>query len=55
MGVCYVDCEIADIGKPKKVAKVDHLLVDSGFEYTWINEDTLKEIGIKVEKKRPRF
>ena len=55
MGLFYVACEIADIGKPKKTTKVEHLLVDTGSEYTWINEDTLKEIGVKVEKKDLAF
>jgi predicted aspartyl protease len=55
MGHFYVDCEIFHIRNPKKTAKVHHLLVDSGSEYTWIAADTLKQIGVKVEKKDQPF
>ena len=55
MGQFFVDCEIADIRNAKKTIKVDHMLVDTGAEYTWINEDMLKKIGVKVEKKDLAF
>jgi len=55
MGHFYVDCEIAPIANPKKTAPVSHLLVDTGSEYTWIAEETLKQIGVKVEKKDLAF
>ena len=52
MGHFFVDCEITHIRNPKKTLKVPHLLVDTGSEYTWIAEETLKQIGISVQKKR---
>lgn len=55
MGHFYVDCEIVHIGDAKKTAKVTKLLVDSGSEYTWISEETLKQLGVTVEKKDTAF
>ena len=55
MGRFFVDCEITHIRSPKKSAKVPHLLVDTGPEYTWISAETLKQIGIRVEKKDVPF
>ncbi len=55
MGHFFVDCEITNISNPKKTVKVDHLLVDTGSEYSWISEEALKKIGVKVEKKDAPF
>ena len=55
MGHFFVDCEITHIRNPKKTAKVAHLLVDTGSEYSWIRAETLKAIGVKVEKKDMPF
>jgi predicted aspartyl protease len=55
MGLFYVNCEITHIRNPKKAVKVAHLVVDSGSEYTWIATDTLKELGVKVQKKDMQF
>ncbi len=55
MGHFYVDCEITNIRDPKKTVSVPHLLVDTGSEYTWISEDILKQIGVKVRKKDTAF
>ena len=55
MGHFYVDCEITHIRNTKKTASVNHLLVDTGSEYTWIAGDTLRDPGIKVEKKDTEF
>src|SRR5437868_1824999 len=54
-GAIYVDCEIVHIRNPKKTAQVPHLLVDSGSEYTWIAAESLKQLGVKVEKKDVPF
>ena len=45
MGHFFVDCVITHIRNPKKTVKVAHLLVDTGSEYSWIREETLKGIG----------
>jgi len=55
MGHFFVDCVITHIRNPKKTVKVAHLLVDTGSEYSWIREETLKGIGVKVEKKDMPF
>ena len=55
MGHFFIDCEIEHIGDAKKTAKVSNLLVDSGSEYTWIAEETLRKLGVKVEKKDTEF
>jgi len=55
MGHFHVDCEVTHIRNPKKTVKVPHLLVDSGSEFTWVSAETLKQIGIKVEKKDVPF
>lgn len=55
MGHFFVDCEITQIRNPKKTAKVRQLLVDTGSEYTWILATTLKEVGVKIEKKDVAF
>jgi predicted aspartyl protease len=34
----------------QKSAEVSKLLVDTGAEFTWINAETLKNIGVKSEK-----
>ncbi len=55
MGVFYTDCEIVHTRNPKRSAKVAHLLVDSGAEFTWIGESVQKQLGITVEKKDVPF
>jgi predicted aspartyl protease len=55
MGHFFVDCTVTNIGNPKKTAKVDHVLVDTGSEYSWVSAETLKQIGVKVEKKDMPF
>ena len=55
MGHFYVDCEITHIRNPKKTATATHLLVDSGSEFTWIAGETLKGMGVKIEKKDQPF
>jgi predicted aspartyl protease len=55
MGHFFVDCEIEHIRSAKKKVTVPHLLVDTGSEFTWILADTLKQIGVKVEKKDVPF
>jgi predicted aspartyl protease len=55
MGHFFVDCEVTHIRNPKKTTMVSHLLVDTGSEYTWIAQDILKGLGVKVEKKDVPF
>jgi predicted aspartyl protease len=55
MGHFFIDCEVTHIRDSRKSIMVPHLLVDTGLEYTWIAEDTLKRLGVKVEKKDTPF
>jgi predicted aspartyl protease len=51
MGVFYVDCEVVNVRRPGRAVNVPRVLVDSGSEFTWIPESTLKQAGIQVVKK----
>ena len=55
MGTFYTGCLVANQVDRKKSAKVPKLLVDSGAEFTWINAETLKSIGIEREQKDYTF
>lgn len=55
MGHFRVNCEIVNIRDPEKKAEVADLPVDTGSEFSWINESVLKQIGVKVEKKDVSF
>ena len=55
MGTFYTGCLVANQVDRKKSAKVPKLLVDSGREFTWINAETLKRIGIEREQKDYTF
>jgi predicted aspartyl protease len=55
MGHLFFDCAVTNISNPKKTVKVDHLLVDTGSQYPWILGETLRQIGVKVEKKDAPF
>ena len=51
MGTFYVGCRVDNHINREKTAKVSRLLVDTGSEFTWINEKTLAKIGVEPEKK----
>jgi len=55
MGTFYIGCRIENHVDRKKSAKVPKLLVDTGREYTWINEKTLEKINVAPEKKDVTF
>ena len=50
MGTFYVGCQVENHIDRKNKAKIPKLLVDSGSEFTWINEKTLTKINIAPEK-----
>jgi len=50
-----VDCVVINVDHPTKKVKVPKLLVDSGSECTWIPQDLLKKLGVKVFKKEEQF
>ena len=55
MGTFYTGCLVANQVDRKKSAKVPKLLVDTGAEFTWINAETLRSIGIEREQKDYTF
>ena len=55
MGTFYADCIVANHLTRHQKAEITHLLVDTGSEATWINEETLRKIGVVPEKKGALF
>ena len=55
MGTFYTNCKVANHVDRKKSVEVPKMLVDTGAEFTWINAQTLKNIGVKREKKDYTF
>jgi predicted aspartyl protease len=55
MGTFYTNCKVANHVDRKKSVEVPKMLVDTGAEFTWINAETLKNIGVKREKKDYTF
>ena len=50
-GTFYASCRVENHVDRRKSAEVPKLLVDTGAEFTWIDADTLKNIGVRHEKK----
>ena len=55
MGTFYTNCKVENHVDRKKSAGVPKLLVDSGAQFTRINAETLRNIGVKREKKDYTF
>ena len=55
MGTFYTSGRVENQVDRKKSAEIHKMLVDSGAEFTWINAETLKSIGVKREKKDYTF
>jgi predicted aspartyl protease len=55
MGTFYTRCRVENSVDRKKSVEVPKLLVDTGAEFTWINAEILKNIGVKREKKDYTF
>ena len=55
MGTFYTNGRVENHVDRKQSAEVHKMLVDSGAEFTWINGETLKSIGVKREKKDYAF
>jgi predicted aspartyl protease len=55
MGTFYTAARIANLDDRKKSLEVPKLLVDTGAEFTWINGETLKKLGVRREKKDYNF
>ncbi|MBU1486806.1 aspartyl protease family protein [bacterium] len=55
MGTFYTGCRIENHIHREKTMRIPKLLVDTGSEYTWVLEKTLKKIGVTPEKKDVSF
>lgn len=55
MGTFYTSCRVENHVDRKKSVEVAKLLVDTRAEFTWINAETMKNIGVKREKKDYTF
>ena len=55
MGTFYTSCRVENHIDRKKSVDVPKVLVDTGAEFTWIEAEALKKIGIKREKKDYTF
>jgi predicted aspartyl protease len=55
MGTFYTTCRIENHIDRKKSVEIPRILVDTGSEFTWINEDSLRKIGVGREKKDYTF
>ncbi len=55
MGVFYVDCRVANMEARDKSLSIEQLIVDTGSEFTWLPENVLSGIEIKVEKRDEKF
>ena len=55
MGIFYVDCTVANMAARDKSILIEQLIVDTGSEFTWLPEQVLLGIGVKVEKADQKF
>jgi len=55
VGTFYTNGRVENQVDRKRSVEVENLLVDTGAEFTWINGETLRKIGIKREKKDYTF
>ena len=55
MGIFHVDCEVVGVRQKARSVTVRRLLVDSGSEFSWVPEGTLKQAGVRIAKKDLTF
>ena len=55
MGVFYVDCTVENIAARDKSVSIEELIVDTGSEFTWLPENVLIDLDVKVEKPGQNF
>ena len=55
MGTFYTSGRVENHVDRRKAAEIPKMLVDTGAEFTWIDGETLKKIGVKREKKDYTF
>ena len=51
MGLFTVGCKVENPADPQKTAVVPRILVDTGSEFTWVEGQILRRLGIEPRKK----
>ena len=51
MGTFRLGCKVVNIAEPRRSARVEKLLVDTGSDYTWLPAKVLEKIGVQRVKK----
>ena len=46
MGIFRTTVGVASLGDPQRRVDVEHMMVDTGSEYTWIAEERLAQLGV---------
>ena len=55
MGTFYIGCQLTHPVHRTRTVRIPRILVDTGSEYTWITEGTLRQLGVVQEKKDVSF
>ncbi|HLG33500.1 MAG TPA: retroviral-like aspartic protease family protein [Bacteroidia bacterium] len=55
MGTFYTSCKIENTVDRNKGTVISKMLIDTGSEYTWVPEQILNKLGIRLEKKDVAF
>jgi len=55
MGVFHVDCSVENIAARDKSVSIEELIVDTRSEFTWLAQDILSSIGVRVRKTNQQF
>jgi len=55
MGTFHVDIELARPGRQARWKELNHVMVDTGSEVTWLPGDVLRALGVGVFKKDEAF
>jgi hypothetical protein len=51
VGAFYTSCRVSNHVDRKRSIELPHILVDTGAEFTWVDAERLKSIGVKLKKK----
>src|SRR3982751_1633724 len=55
VGTLQAACRVENVVDRRKSAKLANVPVDTGSEFTWVPGEVLERIGVKRERKDPRF
>jgi predicted aspartyl protease len=55
MGTFHTSCRVSHVTERARSVEIEHLLVDTGSEHTWVPAKLLEQIGVAREKKDVAF